>query len=260
MASAPHHAGGGPRHRRPSTTASAHHPEQDVRQRRRRPWTRACAHRHAGGDPPHRRPWTRACAHHHEQDARHRRRRPWTRACAHHHAAGDPPHRRPWTTASAPHPEQDARHRHRRPSTTASAPHRAGGALRALPRAPLHDRCHAALEERPRIPARTEARRRHARAESATIRGPGPRAGCLDRMSRSLCSCRPRGPDDVCGVVGRTEVKVQANGCGRRPPRSESHGLSGLRQRQQPHRAAPAQAQQRGTQLHSERGSLVDLG
>jgi hypothetical protein len=196
MASARPHAAGDPPNRRPSTTACAHHPEQDVRQRRRRPWTMASAHRHAGVGPLHRRPSTTASAHHPEQDARHRRHRPST-------------------TASAHHLEQDARQQHRRPSTTASAPHRAGGALRALPRVPLHDRCHAALEEHPRIPARTKTSRRHARAESATIRGPGPRAGCLDRMSRSLCSCRPRGPDDVCGVVGRTEVKVQANGCGR---------------------------------------------
>jgi hypothetical protein len=203
------------RHRRPWTTASARHHEQDARQRRRRPSTTASAHHHAQ-DVRHRRrrPSTTASAHHHAQDARQRHRRPWTRACAHRPEQDvRHRHRRPSTTASAHHHAQDVRLRRRRPSTTASAHHPAAAALRALPRAPLHDRRHAALEERPRIPARTEACRRHVRAGSATIRGPGPQAGCLDRMSRSLCSCRPRGPDDVCGVVGRTEVKVQANGC-----------------------------------------------
>jgi hypothetical protein len=198
-------------HRRPSTTAYAHHHERDGHCRR--PSTTASAQHHAEDALRHRRPSTTASAHHHAADAL-RHRHPSTTACAHHPEQDGPlPCRRPWTRASAHHPEQDGPLLYRRPSTTASAHHHAAVGLRPHPAVPRIVHRRADLEEHPRNPARTQASRHRVHAQSARIRGPGPRAGCLDRMSRSLCSCRPRGPDAVCGVVGRAEVKDQANGC-----------------------------------------------
>jgi hypothetical protein len=205
--------------------ASARHPEQD-------------------GRLLHRRPSTTASAHHRERDEH--CRRPSTTACAHHHAADALRHRRPSTTASAQHHAEDAL-RHRRPSTTASAHHHAAAALRLHPAVPRIVHRRADPEVHPRNPARMEASRHRVHAQSARIRGPGPRAGCLDRMSRSLCSCRPRGPDAVCGVVGRAEVKDQANGCewtraSPRVPRSSRATARPARPRHSQHgdRCAPA--------------------
>jgi hypothetical protein len=203
-------AADGQTHRRPSTRASAPHHERDERRQHRRPSTRASAHRPVPDERrQHRRPSTTASAHRPEPDERRQ-------------------HRRPSTTASAHRPEPDEPRQHRRPSTTASAHRPAAIVPRPIPGDRMHVRRPADPEGHRRSRDRTEASRHHGCAESATIRGPGPRARCLDRMSRSLCSCRPRGPDDVCCVVGRTEVKDQANGCNgsRAPPwrmRSSSH-------------------------------------
>jgi hypothetical protein len=206
---------------RRSTTASGLRPAADG-QPHRRPWTRASAHRpEPNGHRWHRRPSTTASAHHHERDEHRQHRRPSTTASAHHHEPDEHrQHRRPSTTASAHHHEPDEHRQHPRPSTTASAHRHAAIVPRPIPGDRMHAPRPADPEGHRRFRDRTEASRHHGRAESATIRGPGPRARCLDRMSRSLCSCRPRGPDDVCGVVGRTEVKDQANGCngGRAPP------------------------------------------
>jgi hypothetical protein len=262
MASARHPEQDGPLPcRRPSTTASAHHRERDEHCRRlsttasahhrerdehcRRPSTTASAH-HRERDEHCRRPSTTASAQHHAEDAL-RHRHPSTTACAHHHEQDGPLlHRRPSTTASAQHHAADAL-RHRRPSTTACAHHRAAAALRLHPAVPRIVHRRADPEVHPRNPARMEASRHRVHAQSARIRGPGPRAGCLDRMSRSLCSCRPRGPDAVCGVVGRAEVKDQANGCewtraSPRVPRSSRATARPARPRHSQHgdRCAPA--------------------
>jgi hypothetical protein len=183
--------------------------------------TTASGLRPAADGQPHRRPWTRASAHRPEPNGHRWHRRPSTTASAHHHERDEHrQHRRPSTTASAHHHEPDEHRQHPRPSTTASAHRHAAIVPRPIPGDRMHAPRPADPEGHRRFRDRTEASRHHGRAESATIRGPGPRARCLDRMSRSLCSCRPRGPDDVCGVVGRTEVKDQANGCngGRAPP------------------------------------------
>jgi hypothetical protein len=186
-----------------------------------------------------------ASARHPEQDGRLLHRRPSTRASAHHRER-DGHCRRPSTTASAHHHAADAL-RHRRPSTTACAHHRAAVGLRLHPAVPRNVHRRADPEEHPRNPARTEASHHRVHAQSARIRGPGSRAGCLDRMSRSLCSCRPRGPDAVCGVVGRAEVKDQANGCectraSPRVPRSSRATARPARSRHSQHgdRCAPA--------------------
>jgi len=201
---------------RPWTTASAHHPAQDGH-RTVRPSTTASAHHPAQDGHQTVRPSTTASAHHPAQDG-HQTVHPSTTASAHHPAQDGHQTVHPSTTASAHHHAQDG-HQTVHPSTTASAHHHAQDdrrPFRAHPNRLRRREDHAAL---PTTRDRTEASRRRVRARSATIRGPGPRAGCLDRMSRSLCSCRPRGPDDVCGVVGRARVLDQASRSRRPAPR-----------------------------------------
>ena len=179
----------------------------------RRPWTRASAPHHAQAAPlrPRRRA-TRACAPHRARAGPTRLRHRATRACAPHHAAAARHRPRPWTRACAHHPAPDGPGRPRHRATRACA-------RRPAPHGPrsIHERRSSAhrrvgLAGHQRIPAHTAAWTRRARERSATIRGPGPRAGCLDRMSRSLCSCRPRRPDDVCGVVGLPKSPTRLTG------------------------------------------------
>jgi hypothetical protein len=139
-------------------------------------------------------PVTRACAPHPATDEPHLDRHPATRACAHHHAADEQPRHRPSTTACAPRPATDERHPDLHHVTTACPRHHARADHRPRHEHPTHDRRRAGHAEHRRTRAHTAASHHPARAVSATIRGPGPRAGCLDRMSRSLCSCRPDGP------------------------------------------------------------------
>jgi len=197
------------RHRASRACAPPHAADEPLRPR---PSTRACAPRRApDGTHPHRRPSTTACAPRLERDGHHLHRRPSTTACAPRPVPGVPrwcPHRA--TRACAPPHAADAQLRPR-PSTRAYGPRRAQVARLPRREVPWHGHHRAAHAEHPRIRARTAASHHRVHAGSATIRGPGPRAGCLDRMSRSLCSCRPWRPDDVCGVVGAAEVKYQAN-------------------------------------------------